>query len=340
MRGRSRRILDSELTAPTATSTHSKTLTYKNVAFCIRRRAGDGNETSVKAPWFEYHAPRTLDEALTILRDADFDGRVLAGGQSLMPMLNMRIVSPGVLVDINRLPDLDRIEEDEDSLSVGALVRHADILASDAIRARWPLLHEATTQVAHPAIRNRGTVCGSVSHNDPAAEQPSILTTLDGTVLIAGAGGRRELPVDAFLDGMLSTTLEPGEMVVGLRYRRPPEGTASAFVEFARRLGDFAIAGAGALLTMRKGVCERARLTILGMGDGPVRAHAVEEMLTGRTLDDRSAPEVFEAAAQTVRKSVDAAEDVHASSGYRAHLAGVVARRALETALARAGGGG
>ncbi len=292
----------------------------------------------MKPPWFDYQAPRSLEVALSILKDAGDEGRVLAGGQSLMPMLNMRVADPAVLVDINRLPDLGRIEEDGDTLRVGALVRHADLLTSGDVRERWPLLYEATTQVAHPAIRNRGTVCGSVSHNDPSAEHPSVLATLDGTVIIANGDGRREVPAEDFSEGMLSTALEPGEMVVGLRYRRPPEGTGSAFVEFARRHGDFAIAGAAALLTIKEGTCERARLTIVGMGDGPVRAHGVEEMLTGKALCNGAAAETFEAAAETVRASVDAAEDVHVSSGYRRHLAGVMAKRALETALARAGG--
>ena len=236
--------------------------------------------------------------------------------------------SPGAVLEIQY-----------DTLTVGALVRHADLLNSGTVRDGWPLIHEATTQVAHPAIRNRGTVCGSVSHNDPAAEHPSVLATLDGTVLIASADGQRELPAEEFSEGMLTTALEPGEMVVGLRYRRPPEGTGSAFVEFARRLGDFAIAGAAALLTIKNGTCERARLTIVGMGDGPVRAREVEEMLTSKALAKGAVRDVFETAAETVKASVDAAEDVHVSSGYRRHLAGVMTKRALETALARATGG-
>ena len=295
---------------------------------------------SVKAPWFDYQAPRSLDEALALIGDAGLDARILAGGQSLMPMLNMRIVNTGLLVDINRIPNLDDIKDDGDVLEIGALVRHADLLRSDVIRSRWPLLHEATKYVAHPAIRNRGTVAGSVSHNDPAAEHPSVLITLDGSVVVASRQGEREVPADEFSEGMLTTALEPGEMVVALRYRRPPQCTGSAFVEFARRLGDFAIAGAAALLTLRKGHCERARLTIVGMGDGPVRAHAAERMLIGRSLGDGNASSAFEAAAEDVRNTVEAAEDVHVSSGYRRHLAGVMARRALETAFARARGGG
>jgi carbon-monoxide dehydrogenase medium subunit len=290
----------------------------------------------VKPPPFDYHAPRSLEDALRILGDAGQDGRVLAGGQSLMPMLNLRVLSPAVLVDINRIEALGRLHVGADSLTVGALVRHADLLRNAGVREGWPLLAEATAQVAHPAIRNRGTVCGSVAHNDPAAEHPSVLVTLEGTVVIAGGGGRRELPAEEFFAGMLSTALEPGEMVVELRYPRPPAGTGAAFVEFSRRLGDFAMGGAAAMLTMREGVCEKARLTIVGMGDGPFRARAAEEALTGRRIGRQESVDAFAEAAATVTAAVDPVDDVHASSSYRRHLAGVMAVRALETALTRA----
>lgn len=287
---------------------------------------------------FDYYAPHSLEDALHILGDAGRDGRVLAGGQSLMPMLNCRILSPAVLVDINRIEPLNRLHVGTDSLTIGALVRHADLLRSPDLRKGWPLLAEATTQVAHPAIRNRGTVCGSVSHNDPAAEHPSVLVTLDGTVVIAGPAGRRELPAEKFFAGMLSTALEPGEMVVELRYPRPPAGTGAAFVEYARRLGDFAMAGAAAMLTMRDGVCEKARLTIVGMGEGPFRARAAEAALTGRRIGPKEAKDAFAEAVAKVTAAVDPLDDVHASSAYRRHLAGVMAERALETALARTRG--
>ena len=188
------------------------------------------------------------------------------------------------------------------------------------------------------AIRNRGTVCGSVSHNDPAAEHPSVLVTMGGTVVIAGKAGRRELAAEEFFTGTLSNALEPGEMVVELRYPRPPARTGSAFVEFARRLGDFAIAGAAATLTMRDETCEHARLTILGMGQGPFRAHAAEKTLTGRRLGPKQCKDGLAEAAAKVIAEVDPADDVHASSLYRRHLAGVLALRALEMALARTGG--
>jgi CO/xanthine dehydrogenase FAD-binding subunit len=290
----------------------------------------------VKPAWFDYYVPRELDDALRILGDAGQEGRVLAGGQSLVPMLNLRIISPAVVVDINRIEALNCLRADDDTLTVGALVRHADLLRSLDVRTGWPLLWEATTQVAHMAIRNRGTVCGSVSHNDPSAEHPGVLVTMGGTVVVAGVAGRRELPAEEFFTGMLSNALQPGEMVVELRYPRRPAGTGVAFVEFARRLGDFAIAGAAAMLTLRDGVCERARLTIVGMGEGPFRVRAVEEMLTARALRGKQSQDAFAEAAAAVTAAVDPTDDVHASASYRRHLAGVMATQALETALARA----
>jgi len=294
----------------------------------------------LKPAWFDYYAPRELNEALDILADAGQDGRVLAGGQSLMPMLNLRILSPAVVVDINRIETLNGLCAGEDCLTVGALVRHADLLRNAEVCEGWPLLAEATRQVAHMAIRNRGTVCGSVSHNDPAAEHPSVLVTMGGTVVIAGKAGGRELAAEKFFIGTLSNALEPGEMVVQLRYPRPPARTGSAFVEFARRLGDFAIAGAAATLTMREETCEHARITILGMGRGPFRAHGAEQTLTGRRLGPKECKDSFAEAAAKVAAEVNPADDVHASASYRRHLAGVLAQRALETALARAGGRG
>ena len=292
----------------------------------------------MKPAGFDYYAPRSVDEAVHVLADAGRDCRVLAGGQSLMPMLNCRIVSPAVLVDINRIEELDRVEATDASLTLGALVRHADLLRNPQIRAGWPLLAEATAYVAHPAIRNRGTVCGSISHNDPAAEQPSILVTLGGTVVIAGAAGRRELPAEEFLTGIMSNALEPGEMVVAVRYPRPVTGTSAAFVEFARRLGDFALAGAAVMLTIRKGVCERARVTVVGMGDGPFRAHEAEAVLTGSALNGKTSKDAFTEAVAKVVAGVGPSEDVHASADYRRHLAGVMTARALQTAFERSGG--
>lgn len=292
----------------------------------------------MKSPAFDYRAPRSLEEGLQILGDDGLDAIVLAGGQSLMPMLNMRIVNPAVIVDINGIQSLDHLRAGEDGLIVGALVRHADLLRHPDVGEGWPLLTEATALVAHPAIRNRGTVCGSIAYNDPAAEHPSVLVTLEGSVVIAGRDGRREVAAEEFFMGMMTTALEPGEMVVEVRYPRPPAATGAAFVEFARRLGDLAIAGAAATLTVRDGVCEKARLTIAGMGEGPFRARAAETALTGCPVDPGNYHKAFAAAAAEVVAAVDPTADVHASSSYRRHLAGVLTQRALEKALARTAG--
>jgi carbon-monoxide dehydrogenase medium subunit len=295
-------------------------------------------ENLVKPAGFDYYAPRSVDEAVRVLAEAGRDGRVLAGGQSLMPMLNCRILSPSVLVDINRVEELDHLDVTVDSLTVGALVRHADFLRNPKVREGWPLLAEATTYVAHPAIRNRGTVCGSVSHNDPAAEQPSVLVASDGVVVIAGGKERRELPAEEFFTGMMSNALEPGEMVVALRYPRPSAGTGTAFVEYARRLGDFALAGAAATLTVGNGVCEQARIVVVGMGDGPFRARDAEAVLKGRQLSGKQSADAFAEAAAKATAAVEPSDDVHASAAYRRHLAGVLTANALESAFARSGG--
>ena len=292
----------------------------------------------MKPAWFDYHAPRSLDEALRILADAGPEGRVLAGGQSLMPMLNCRLLNLAVLVDINRIEALNHLDAAGDTLTVGALARHADLLHNAQVRDGWPLLFEATKQVAHPAIRNRGTVCGSVAHNDPAAEHPCVLVAFDGTVEIAGTAGRRQVPAEDFFTGMLSTALQPGEMVVSLHYPRSPAGAGSAFVEFARRLGDFAIAGAAAVLSMRDGICEHARLVIIGMGEGPFRARTAEKILAGHRLGPEEYRDAFAEAAAEVIAAIEPFEDVHASAAYRRHLAGVMTVRALETALTRVKG--
>ncbi len=293
----------------------------------------------MKPGWFDYYAPRTLAEGLRLLAEAGTDGRVLAGGQSLMPMLNLRIARPAVLVDINRIEQLNALRVEADTLKVGALVRHADLLRDAGVRQGWPLLAEATRQVAHPAIRNRGTVCGSICHNDPAAEHPGVLVTLDATVVVESQDGHRELPAEAFFSGMLSTVLNPGEMVVELRYPRPRPNTGAGFAEFARRLGDFAIAGAAALLTLRDGICEQARITVIGMGDGPFRARAAEQALQSRRLAAGESARALDEAVTYVKAAVQPNDDVHASAAYRRHLAGVMTHRALEAALARTEGG-
>lgn len=293
----------------------------------------------MKPAAFDYRRPGDLPEALAILADGGDDARVIAGGQSLVPMMNMRVVSPAIVVDINRMTGLAGIEVQDDLLRIGAQVRHNQVLRDPRVARDWPLLPEAIRHVAHPAIRNRGTPCGSVAHNDPSAEAPTILAAYDGSVLLASASGTREVAIADFSRGPLITDLAEDEMVVELRYRRPPPGTVSAFVEFAKRLGDFAMAGAAVRLQILDGVCRDARLIVLGMGNGPFRAHATEAVLLGQSLTPEAAPAVLAAAAEAARAEVAPEGDVLVSAGYRRHLAGVLTRRALDMAVSRANGG-
>lgn len=255
-----------------------------------------------------------------------------------MPMLNMRVARPAVIVDINGISTLNRLHAGPDMLTIGALVRHANLLSDPEVRRGWPILAEATTMVAHPAIRNRGTVCGSIAHADPAAEHPGVLMALDGSVVIAGKAGRREISAGEFFVAMLTTALKPGEMVVEAHYPRLPAGTGTAFVEVARRHGAFAIVGVAAALTVNDGVCNAARISLVGASDKAFRARAAEAVLDGRRLGPADSGRAFAAAAREVEAAVDPGDDVHASSSYRRHLAGVLTQRALQKALARAGG--
>ena len=292
---------------------------------------------------FEYYAPQTVEEAVRLLASGGLEARVLAGGQSLMPMLNMRLARPARVVDINGIAALNYIKTDDDCLRVGALARHADLLRNPEVRRGWPLLAEAVAFVGHPAIRNRGTVCGSISHADPASEQPCILMAMDGIVTIAGASGRREVPAREFFVTMMTTAVEPGEMVVEVRYPRLPAGTGSAFIEFGRRHGDFAIVGVAATLTMERDVCRQARLCLVGVADTPFRAEAAEAAITGHHFTAASSEQVFAAAAAAVQSAIEPAEDIHGSSSYRRHLAGALTERALRSAMSRvnsAGAGG
>src|SRR2546423_3819517 len=201
----------------------------------------------MKPPAFRYHRPASVAEALTVLAEVGADGKVLAGGQSLVPVLNMRLAAPGHLVDINRLPDLAYVTRDDGVVRVGALARHAAVERSPAA---LPLLREATANVAHAAIRNRGTTVGSLAHADPAAELPAVLTLLGGSVQVASAGGRRTVPAAEFFVGPLESALRPGELALEAVFPAPPPHTGTAWLEVSRRRGDYAVCGVAGLVTL------------------------------------------------------------------------------------------
>jgi CO/xanthine dehydrogenase FAD-binding subunit len=286
----------------------------------------------VKPPPFEHHAPETLDEALDVLARTAEDAKVLAGGQSLIPLLNMRLAAPAHLVDINRLTSLDTLEVTTGGVRVGALARHARVERSEEAAGAQPLLRAALRQVAHPVVRNRGTVVGSLAHADPAAELPAVLALLEGTVEAASAGGRRVIEAADFFAGPLESALRPGELATGAFFPVLPARSGTAFAEVARRHGDYAMAGAAALVTLD----DDQRVRVAKVAYLSVAATPLVLDLTG-VLDHR--PPVtcdWAAAAAYARDRIDTDEDIHASADYRRHLAGVLTERVLRTAAQEA----
>jgi len=284
---------------------------------------------------FEYAAPATLTEALEILAARGEDAKPLAGGQSLVPMLTLRLARPAVVVDLDRLRELRTVRRDDGVLEIGALVRHRAIERGEGPLISCPLLQEAAPLIGNVRVRALGTIGGSLAHADPAAEFPAVVRALDGTVVAQGARGRREIAAADFFVAILTTALQPGELVVGIRLPVPGARTGSAIEEFSRRAGDFAIAAAAAVVELdAAGRVARARVAMAGVGPVPQRLTRVEDALAGETPTG-----------DTIRKALAARPleiepdgDVHASAAYRRHLAGVLAARALDRAAARAAG--
>jgi aerobic carbon-monoxide dehydrogenase medium subunit len=285
----------------------------------------------MKPPRFDYHAPRSLDEAVALLARYGGDAKVLAGGQSLMPMLNFRLARPAALVDINRIPGLAYVREADGAVAFGAMTRQRTVEFSPVVARRLPLLHEATRWVGHLPIRSRGTLGGSIAHADPSAEYPAVLTALDGEVVAQGPRGRRTLKPRELFETYLTTRLAPDELLVEVRLPATPAGAGTAFEEFARRHGDFAIVGIAAMVVRDGARCTVARLASAGTGPVPVRLRAAEEILERDGLGDAA----VEAAAARAAELVDPDADVHASAEYRRHLTRVLTARAIRKSVER-----
>lgn len=290
----------------------------------------------MKPPTFRYFAPQRLDEALALLHEHGTGARPLAGGQSLVTLMNIRLAQPDVLVDINNLNDLAYIRPWDGGLAIGALTRDAILERDATVAERMPLLVEAAHCVGHPAIRNRSTVGGSIAHADPAAELPAVMLALDAEFEIRSQAGARTVATQDFFLGYLQTSLEPGELLTGLRIPGLPANAGSTFVEFARREGDYALAGVAAVVALADdGTIADARLGLCSVGSTAVRPRNAESLLKGQ----RPGPDAWRAAAEAVIAALDdPISDIHGSADYRRHLAGVLTVRALATATARAGG--
>jgi carbon-monoxide dehydrogenase medium subunit len=286
----------------------------------------------MKPPRFDYHAPPSADEAVALLARYGGDAKVLAGGQSLVPMLNFRLARPAALIDVNRIPALAYIREDDGTVAFGAMTRQRTIEFSPVVAERVPLLREATRWVGHLPIRSRGTIGGSIAHADPSAEYPAVLTALDGEVIAQGPRGRRTLSPGRLFETYLTTRLAPDELLVEVRLPAAPAGAGCAFEEFARRHGDFALVGIAAMVVRDGAGGARARLASAGTGPVPVRLRAAEEIVERDGLGDAA----IEAAGARAAELVQPESDVHASADYRRQLTRVLTVRALKRARARA----
>lgn len=279
---------------------------------------------------FAYHRPASLEEAFDALARYGADARLLAGGQSLVPALNMRLATPAALVDINRVPGLDAIRLAPEGLVIGALARQEAVLRSPLVARHAPLIAQAMPHVAHLALRTRGTVGGSLAQADPAAELPACAVALDAVLRVARRGAAREIPASRFYRGIYTTALEPGEILTGVVIPPPASGWRSHFSELARRQGDYALVALAAHVRVADGAIAEARLVFAGVGLTPVRAGRAEAALSGHRPDGAALAE----AGRALDVDLDPPADVHASSALRRHLARVLLTRALSALTA------
>lgn len=288
----------------------------------------------MKPPVFDYESPSTLDEAVSLLAANEFDAKLLAGGQSLMPLLNMRLARPGLLIDLARVPGLDTIGEANGWLEVGAMTRQRSLELSPLVKERHPLLGAALQHVAHPQNRNQGTIGGSIAHADPAAELPALAVALDAEMIATGPGGARTIAAEEFFLTYLTTTMEGSEILTSVRFPMLKPGTGWSFVEVARRHGDFALTGVIVALSLeRESRIADPRVVLFAVDSRPRRAAAAESLLSG----EAPSPALFEKAAAAASESIEEPlSDVHASAEFRLSLAKTLVRRALAEAAERA----
>jgi len=285
----------------------------------------------VKPAPFEYVAPRTLDEAVAALSAGGSDAKVLAGGQSLIPLLNFRLARPTLLVDLNHVGELTYVRARDRGIAIGAMTRQVNIERDAGLARSHPLLSEAIGWVGHPAIRSRGTFGGSLAHADPAAELPAVAVCLGAQLRIVGPRGGRSVAAEDFFRGYLSTALDDDEILTEAWLPPLLPNTGQAWLEFARRHGDFALVGVAASISVRDASVHAARIVLTGVGGCPVRAREAETLLVGGSIGDRA-----RAAADAARSVIEPDADIHASKEYRAHLAAVLTEQAIRLAYDRA----
>ena len=282
---------------------------------------------------FEYHAPTTVTEALSLLEAGGGSAKLLAGGHSLVPIMKLRLAEPEILIDIGRIAGLRGVEERGDALSIGPMTTYSDLMRCPVVGSRVPVLAEAAGMVADVQVRNRGTIGGSVSHADPAGDMPGVVVALGAEFEATSSSGTRTISADDMFIDLFETALDPNEILTEVKVRALPPNTGAAYEKIANKASRYAIVGVCAVVTVADGRCTAARIGITGTGPNAVRAASAEAALVGSPLDDES----IRAAASVAAEGIDPLSDVHASGEYRVHLTKVAAGRAITRAAGRAG---
>ena len=285
---------------------------------------------------FQYHAPASVEEATDLLTRLGDDAKLLSGGQSLIPLMKLRLANPAHLIDINRIPELAYIEEAQGVLKIGALTRESDLEESELIQAKYPILLDTSKVIADPLVRNLATVCGNLAHGDPANDHPATMLALEAEVVAVGREGSRRIPVALFFTGPFTTALKPGEILTEIRVPIPPPRSGGAYLKLERKVGDFATAAVAAQITLREdSVCERAGIGLTNVGPIPIKAKKAEAFLRGKRLDDTTIKQAGELAAGESQPSAD----LRGPAEYKRDLVRVLTARALKKAVERAARG-
>ncbi|WP_395109435.1 FAD binding domain-containing protein [Actinomadura sp. SCN-SB] len=279
---------------------------------------------------FDYVRPGSLDEAVSALAEAGEDAKVLAGGQSLMPLLRLRLAYPDALIDLDRVDALREIRDDGDALVIGAMATHYQVMGDPLVNEHAPLIVKATATVADPAVRHRGTFGGSLAHADPAGDLPAVAVALDAVFLVRSVRGEREIPAKDFFVDWMTSAMEPDELLVGVRVPKLGAGWGVHYEKFNRTAQAWAVVGVAAAVRRQSGAIEEARVALTNMGPAPVRATAVEEFIAGRSVSE----DAFRAAGGKAAEGTSPPTDLHGSAEYRRHLATVLTARALTAAAA------
>ena len=282
-------------------------------------------------PQFEYFAPESLDEAISLLEDHGPEATVLAGGQSLIPLMKLQLAFPAYVVDINGIAGLADISDEDCCLRIGSLTRESDLDSSEVVLSKYPILHDTTSVIADPLVRNMATVGGNLAHGDPANDHPATMLALGAEVIAVGSGGERIIPVSDFFEGPLTTALAQGEILTEIRVPAQPECTGGAYLKLERKVGDYATAGVAAVITVSDGVCQQAGIGLTNAGPIPVKAGSAESFLVGKKLDDETIREAARLASEEAQPSAD----LRGSEEYKRDMVRVIAGRALRMALDR-----